>query len=115
MPLQFTYTITYDEDHTPWGEPEIVAEETEKIANHEWGAYGVIVRVAGPVEDEESLWGCVVSLTDTGTYHELDAIKDEYLRDVAKNLAAEIESTYLDKLYDKRSEIEAMILQMGGC
>jgi hypothetical protein len=113
--MQFTYTITLDNDYEPWGDNGIAEEETEKIANHVWAPYGVIVRVAGPVEAEESLWGCVVPLTDTGTYHELDEIKDDHLREMAKDLADAIESTYLDKLRDKRAECDAMIIQMGGC
>lgn len=113
--MQFIYTIEYDDDHTPWGEPEIVAEETEKINNHEWAAYVVTVRAAGPIEAEESIGGCVVPLTDTGVYHDLDAITDAHLKGNAKQLADSIEADYLDALIAKRAEIDAMIIQMGGC
>lgn len=112
--MQFTYTIEIDDDFTPWGEPEIIAEETEKINNHEWAPYIVTVRIAGPVVSHEAIHGCVVPLTSTGTYHDVAAIEDPHLRETAQELADTIEAGYLDKLTAKRDEINAMIQQMGG-
>lgn len=110
--MQFTYTVQYDNDHTPGGEPEIVAEETRKIAAHEWAAYVVIVRAAGPIDAEEAVHGCVVPLVDTGTYHDVAAIQDDHLREIAEDLAARIESGYLKQLIAKRDEINAMITRL---
>lgn len=112
--MQFTYTITIDDDYTPWGDNGIAEKETQKINDHVWAPYGVIVRAAGPVESEESVWGCVVPLADTGTFHELGAIENDYLRETAKDLADRIEETYLSELIAKRDEINAMIARMGG-
>lgn len=110
--MQFTYTIAYDDDYIPWGEPEIIAEETEKINNKEWAAYSVTVRAAGPIDAEEALYGCVVPLTDTGAYHDVAAIQDAHLREVAEGLAAHIQSGYRDALIAKRDEIAAMISRL---
>jgi len=112
--MQFTYTISEDDDFTPWGDPHIIEEETRDIAAGRSQAYVVTVRVAGPVEMEGELTGCVVPVTDTGTYHDLDAIQDDHLRDCAKQLADNIADSYLDVLTAKRDEINAMIQQMGG-
>lgn len=112
--MQFTYTVSIDDDHTPWGSPEIIAEETQKINDMEWAPYVVTVRAAGPVEASEAVHGCVVPLADTGTYHDVDAIQDDHLREIAEDLAQRIESGYLDLLTVKRDEINAMIQQMGG-
>lgn len=112
--MQFTYTITIDDDYTPDGDYDL-AEEQRQINNHEIAPYGVIVRATGPVESEESVWGCVVPLADTGTFHELDQITDDHLRETAKDLASVIEDRYLAELVAKRDEINALISQMGGC
>lgn len=112
--MQFTYTIDYDDDHIPWGTPQMIAEETAKINNHEWAAYTVTARAAGPVESEESLYGCVVPLTDVGAYHELGAIADTHLRSVAEDMAKRIEASYRDLLIAKRAEIDATIRQLSA-
>lgn len=111
--MQFTYTITIDDDYTPDGDYDL-AEEQRQINNHEIAPYGVIVRAVGPVDSEESLWGCVVPLADTGTFDYLDKIDDAHLREVARGLADVIKDRYLDELTAKRDEINAMIQQMGG-
>jgi hypothetical protein len=113
--MQFTYTIAIDDDYTPWGEPEIVAETTEKINKHEWAPYVVTVRAVGPIESEAELTGCVVPLADTGTFNDLAAITDLHLWEVAKQLADGIKRDCLEELYEKRNEITAMIRDMGGC
>lgn len=51
MKLQFVCTVSEDDDHTPWGEPEVIAEETRKIERGVWAPYVVTVRVAGPGRD----------------------------------------------------------------
>lgn len=112
--MQFTYRIEIDDDYTSWGDPEVVAEETRKIADHEWAPYVVTVRAAGPIDASQELTGCVVPFTDTGNYHDVDAIQDPHLRSTAAELATKIEAGYLDKLTAKRDEINAMIQQMGG-
>lgn len=112
--MQFTYTISMDDDYEPWGDPAVITETTDKIVNGVWAAYIVTVRAAGPVESEESTHGCVVPLTDTGAYRDPDAIPDAHLRDTARDMAKRIASEYLDLLTAKRAEIDAMIQQMGG-
>jgi hypothetical protein len=107
--MQFTYTVQYDDDYQPWGDPEVIAGETAKINAGEWAAYVVTVRAAGPVDAEESLHGCVVALTDTGLYHDVAAIQDAHLREVAAEMARRIASGYLSLLTVKRDEINAMI------
>lgn len=88
--------IVFDEDFTPWGEPEIIAEETEKIGAGEWTAYGVIAfedcdqahGIRCPHATAlDSLWGCVVDTgTYEGTYDSPAEIQDAHLRGVAADL-----------------------------
>lgn len=63
---------------------------------------------------EGELTGCVVPVTHTGTYHDIDAIKDAHLRDCAKQLADNITDGYLEVLTNKRDEITAFIDNMQG-
>lgn len=111
--MHFTYTISIDDDYTPWGEPEIIEEETQKINDMEWAPYVVTVHAAGPIDASEALHGCVVSLTDTGTYHDVAAIEDLHLQEVAEEVARQIESVYLGELISKRDEIDAMIKKLS--
>lgn len=107
--MQFTYQVSIDDDHTPWGSPEKIAEETQKINDGVWEAYVVTVRATGPVESEASVTGVVVPRTDTGYYRDLSAISDAHLRRTAQGLAEEVASTYRSKLTEKRDEIDAML------
>ncbi|MFD9815187.1 hypothetical protein [Streptomyces sp. NPDC059080] len=107
--LSVHITVQYDDNYQPWGEPEILAEETEKINNHDWAAYEVIARSLGPVEIEHSLCGCVVALTDTGTYKDAAEIPDAHLREVAQDLVGAIQDEYLEKLRATRAEIDLLI------
>lgn len=111
--MDFTFTVQYDPDYTPWGEPEIVAEETEKINNHEWVPVILTTSVVGPVESTASI-GSVVELCEQGTYDSVDKIPDAHLRELAREHVQEIESDYLLLLARKRDEINALIQQMGG-
>lgn len=113
--MQFTYTIEIDDDYTPWGEPEIIAAVTADIASGLSAPYVVTVRAVGPIDAAQECTGCVVETTDTGTFESLAAIKDDHLRETARDLAAIIEGEYVDLLFAKRDEINAMIQQMGGC
>lgn len=111
--MEFTYRIEVDDDHTPWGEPSLVKEERAKIAAGEWTPYGVIVSAVGPVVSEESVWGCVVATTTTGTFTDLSKIEDDYLRETAQGLAEQIESGYPALLRDKRAQIDAALSMLG--
>ncbi|MFJ4739130.1 hypothetical protein [Streptomyces sp. NPDC088775] len=111
-PVPVRITVEYDDDHTPWGEPEIIEEETRQINALNWAAYSVIVRAVGPVEREESLHGCVVGLTEIGTYEDATAIPDAHLREVAEDLAARIRDSYLSDLVQARDEINALISRL---
>lgn len=112
--MQFTYTITEDDDFTPWGDPEIITEQKQKIAAGEWAAYVVTAHADGPVKATAELTGCVVPATYTGRFIDRAQIKDDHLRGVAEELAGQIEATYLDRLITKRDKIDAMIRQMSG-
>lgn len=112
--MQFLYTIHEDEDFTPWGDPEIVAEATSKIVKGEWTPYVVTVYANGPVPSSAELTGCVVPTTITGQFIESVQIQDAHLREVAEDLARQIEDGYLDKLTAARDAINAVIAQMGG-
>lgn len=90
--------IVPDYDHEPFGEQELIDEETERLASGEWAAYGVIVivRPADSTDDRwtrtaVSVWGCVVDADDNnvGTWFDLARIPDAYLRYVARDEIAE--------------------------
>ncbi|PNE43389.1 hypothetical protein [Streptomyces noursei] len=110
--MQLRIKIVLDDCFEPFGDPEVIAEETQRINAEIWAPYGVIVEAVGPVEREESVWGCVVPVTDSGAYRDLAAIQDDHLRDVATDLMKQIEESYLDDLKSKRDEIDALIKQM---
>lgn len=113
--MQFTYTVEEDTDYQPFGEPEIIAEETLKIANGEWMAVFVTAHVVGPLKMSSGGIGTVVESGPTGRFDSLDKITDAHLRELAEEQQAEIDQdAYLLALTAKRDELNAFIQQMGG-
>lgn len=113
--MQFTYTIGEYVDYIPFGEPEIIAEETLKIAKGEWMAVIVTAHVVGPLEMSSPGIGTVVESGPRGWFDSLDGIKDAHLRELAEDQQADIDQdVYLRALTAKRDELNAFIEQMGG-
>jgi hypothetical protein len=113
--MQFTYTVEPDEDYQSDGDPEIVAEENERIFSGEWMAVIVTAHVVGPLKMSSDGIGTVVEYSPTGAFDSLDKIPDAHLRELAEEQQADInQDAYLWALTAKRDEINAAIQQMGG-
>lgn len=84
--------IVYDNNYEPFG--ELIDEEDEKLSSGEWSAYSILILDICPtcknIIELDSLWGCVTDSKDdsVGVYNEdqLPFIKNEYLRDTAKDM-----------------------------
>ena len=77
----------FDDDYTPDGDDEIIAEETAKIASGEWAPYGLILQQKcdlGEWHATDSIWGCVVA---TGSESELLNLARWYFGDGVTGVA----------------------------
>lgn len=88
---EYRVRVVWDDDaDLSWAEFD--AETLAKIQDGTYGVYGVIAEIACPCcgawSRTESLWGCVVDATETGTYAYAAAVPDEYLRSVAVELVS---------------------------
>lgn len=92
--------IVLDAEYEPFGED--VAEETARIGDGTWAAYGVIAYIpcdhenhewTCPLAEHASVWGCVTDPGHDNVYSGLKWIKDEFLREIAEQQIVELSMT----------------------
>ncbi|MFC4507044.1 MULTISPECIES: hypothetical protein [Streptomyces] len=87
-----SFAIVEDEDFTldNFSDSDALIDECRaKLESGEWTVCGLVAVVHGQLRYEAALWGIVIAGDHFGRYESVENIRDEHLREVAKDVSLE--------------------------